>query len=99
MAAVLEVIQEYREIIVIVGYCAVGFLLLVTSILLVRKITYLQRTIDGITKEVQGYLDVVYIDEDQEQKASQEELLLQEKRKKEEDENRIISAVLQEMFP
>ena len=82
----------------------VGLFLLIQLILqikLVRKMSRMQKKIDTITDKVGEYLAVVMEpeNESQEEKADADLKISQEKMQREEEETRIISAVLQEIFP
>ena len=82
----------------------VGLFLLIQLILqikLVRKMSRMQKKIDTITDKVGEYLAVVMDPENevQEEKADADLKISQEKMQREEEETRIISAVLQEIFP
>lgn len=82
----------------------VGLFLLIQLILqikLVRKMSRMQKKIDTITDKVGEYLAVVMEPEteSQEEKADADLKISQEKMQREEEETRIISAVLQEIFP
>ena len=82
----------------------VGLFLLIQLILqikLVRKMSRMQKKIDTITDKVGEYLAVVMDpeNESQEEKADADLKISREKMQREEEETRIISAVLQEIFP
>ena len=82
----------------------VGLFLLIQLILqikLVRKMSRMQKKIDTITDKVGEYLAVVMEPEtgSQEEKADADLKISREKMQREEEETRIISAVLQEIFP
>ena len=82
----------------------VGLFLLIQLILqikLVRKMSRMQKKIDTITDKVGEYLAVVMDpeNESQEEKADADLKISREKKQREEEETRIISAVLQEIFP
>ncbi len=82
----------------------VGLFLLIQLILqikLVRKMSRMQKKIDTITDKVGEYLAVVMEpeNESQEEKADADLKISREKMQREEEETRIISAVLQEIFP
>ena len=82
----------------------VGLFLLIQLILqikLVRKMSRMQKKIDTITDKVGEYLAVVMEpeNESQEEKADADLKISREKKQREEEETRIISAVLQEIFP
>lgn len=82
----------------------VGLFLLIQLILqikLVRKMSRMQKKIDTITDKVGEYLAVVMEPETESQaeKAATDLKISREKMQREEEETRIISAVLQEIFP
>ena len=82
----------------------VGLFLLIQLILqikLVRKMSRMQKKIDTITDKVGEYLAVVMEpeNESQEEKVDADLKISREKMQREEEETRIISAVLQEIFP
>ena len=82
----------------------VGLFLLIQLILqikLVRKMSRMQKKIDTITDKVGEYLAVVMEpeNESQEEKADADLKISREKMQREEEETRIISAVIQEIFP
>ena len=74
---------------------------LILQIKLVRKMSRMQKKIDTITDKVGEYLAVVMEpeNESQEEKVDADLKISREKMQREEEETRIISAVLQEIFP
>lgn len=101
MQEILLFVQAHT-LLVVAG--VVGLFLLIQLILqikLVRKMSRMQKKIDTITDKVGEYLAVVMEpeNESQEEKADADLKISREKMQREEEESRIISAVLQEIFP
>ena len=101
MQEILLFVQAHT-LLVVAG--VVGLFLLIQLILqikLVRKMSRMQKKIDTITDKVGEYLAVVMDpeNESQEEKADADLKISREKMQREEEETRIISAVLQEIFP
>ena len=101
MQEILLFVQAHT-LLVVAG--VVGLFLLIQLILqikLVRKMSRMQKKIDTITDKVGEYLAVVMEPEteSQEEKADADLKISREKMQREEEETRIISAVLQEIFP
>lgn len=81
-----------------------GVILLIQLLIqlrLMRKMSRMQKKIDIVTGKVGEYLAVIMEPEaePQEEKPDAELRISQEKMQREEEETRIISAVLQEIFP
>lgn len=101
MQEILLFVQAHT-LLVVAG--VVGLFLLIQLILqikLVRKMSRMQKKIDTITDKVGEYLAVVMEPETESQaeKAAADLKISREKMQREEEETRIISAVLQEIFP
>lgn len=83
---------------------ALDVLLFILSLTAIHKINRTKKKLDHITGAVEGYLAAVLSDEEQPEEPVPEGTLQAENQNggyhsKEEEQNRLISAVLQEIFP
>lgn len=79
-------------------------LILIITCIQVHKVNVIRKQIYTVAVEVKKYLICVMEEEEEQQKQMSEEDLagqncLQQKQEKEEEQNRLISAVLEEIFP
>ncbi|MCI5857847.1 MAG: hypothetical protein MR016_10880 [Agathobacter sp.] len=97
---VRELMQNGREDLLLAGL-AVAIILLMAQL---HKINKANKKIDAIVKSVEGYLSVI-LEEDENREAEQPQNVKclkadsDDKKVESEEQNRLISAVLQEIFP
>lgn len=102
MSELMNLVQVNGQAVAVV--CA-GAILLILSTLVILQIRLLQRVkrvqnkVDAVTERVENYLSVILESEAETEEMEQRAIALQEKIQREEEENRIISTVLQEIFP
>lgn len=101
MKNIIQFVQTY-EVYFMWGSC-LGFcvLVLVCLCVLIRKISRLQKKMNGIVGQVEEYLKAVYEDSEEaieEEDKRQEQLRESLRLKEEEANNQVISSVLQEIF-
>ncbi len=97
---VRELMQNGRENLLLAGL-AVAIILLIAQL---HKINKANKKIDAIVRSVEGYLSVILEDDEnremeQLQSAKRPETDSDDKKVESEEQNRLISAVLQEIFP
>ncbi len=100
MEMLIAAVQAHMQEIML----GIQFLLLLLFCIMAHKITVTKRKMDAISKAVEEYLTAVMEEEAKEEAMSEniknfEENAINLKRQKAEEENRLISAVLQEIFP
>ena len=97
---VRELMQNGRENLLLAGL-AVAIILLIAQL---HKINKANKKIDAIVRSVEGYLSVILEDDENQemeqlQSAKRPETDSDDKKVESEEQNRLISAVLQEIFP
>ena len=80
----------------------IGIVLIICSSIQIHKTSVLNRRMNLVATEIKRYLNLVLEEEEASEQIEKERLLTekqQRKRQQEEDQNRLISAVLEEIFP
>lgn len=101
MSIVVSFVQEYGQILLVSGFGLVVLLILIVQFCLLRRVNRVQRKINSVTERVGNYLEVIMESEPAptDENVEGRTRLSEEKMNREEEENRIISSVLQEIFP
>lgn len=80
-----------------IGFGAAQGIVLVILLVTARRVRMMKKEMDKVGAQVTNYLNIVL--ENEEENAPDADIARIENAKKDEEENRIISAVLQEIFP
>ena len=80
-----------------VGFGAAQGIVLVILLVTARRVRMMKKEMDKVGAQVTNYLNIVL--ENEEENAPDADIARIENAKKDEEENRIISTVLQEIFP
>ena len=80
-----------------IGFGAAQGIVLVILLVTARRIRMMKKEMDKVGAQVTNYLNIVL--ENEEENAPDADIARIENAKKDEEENRIISTVLQEIFP
>ena len=80
-----------------IGFGAAQGIVLVILLVTARRVRMMKKEMDKVGAQVTNYLNIVV--ENEEENATDADIARIENAKKDEEENRIISTVLQEIFP
>ena len=80
-----------------IGFGAAQGIVLVILLVTARRVRMMKKDMDKVGAQVTNYLNIVL--ENEEENAPDADIARIENAKKDEEENRIISTVLQEIFP
>ena len=80
-----------------IGFGAAQGIVLVILLVTARRVRMMKKEMDKVGAQVTNYLNIVL--ENEEENAPDADIARTENAKKDEEENRIISTVLQEIFP
>ncbi len=80
-----------------IGFGAAQGIVLVILLVTARRVRMMKKEMDKVGAQVKNYLNIVL--ENEEENAPDADIARIENAKKDEEENRIISTVLQEIFP
>ena len=80
-----------------IGFGAAQGIVLVIVLVTARRVRMMKKEMDKVGAQVKNYLNIVL--ENEEENAPDADIARIENAKKDEEENRIISTVLQEIFP
>ncbi len=80
-----------------IGFGAAQGIVLVILLVTARRVRMMKKEMDKVGAQVTNYLNIVL--ENEEENAPDADIARIENAKKDEEENRIISTVLQEIFP
>ena len=80
-----------------IGFGAAQGIVLVILLVTARRVRMMKKEMDKVGSQVTNYLNIVL--ENEEENAPDADIARIENAKKDEEENRIISTVLQEIFP
>ena len=80
-----------------IGFGAAQGIVLVILLVTARRVRMMKKEMDKVGAQVKNYLNIVL--ENEEENAPDADITRIENAKKDEEENRIISTVLQEIFP
>ena len=80
-----------------IGFGAAQGIVLVILLVTARRVRMMKKEMDKVGAQVTNYLNIVL--ENEEENAPDADIARKENAKKDEEENRIISTVLQEIFP
>ena len=80
-----------------IGFGAAQGIVLVILLVTARRVRMMKKEMDKVGAQVTNYLNIVL--ENEEENAPDTDIARIENAKKDEEENRIISTVLQEIFP
>lgn len=80
-----------------IGFGAEQGIVLVILLVTARRVRMMKKEMDKVGAQVKNYLNIVL--ENEEENAPDADIARIENAKKDEEENRIISTVLQEIFP
>lgn len=80
-----------------IGFGAAQGIVLVILLVTARRVRMMKKEMDKVGAQVTNYLNIVL--ENEEENAPDADIVRIENAKKDEEENRIISTVLQEIFP
>lgn len=101
MSAIITFVQANGQLLLVGGFGLLLFVILFVQISLLRRVGKMQRKINAVTERVGNYLEVI-MESDPEPAPESKELAVrvsEEKMRREEEESRIISSMLQEIFP
>lgn len=97
MTDILQWIITNREPVTVVGFGIIQTIILVVLLVASHRVHAMKKEMDRIVVQVKNYMDIVLENEEEElQKCNIDAM---QKSRREEEENRIISSVLQEIFP
>lgn len=101
MSAIITFVQANMWLVIAGGFGLGMLVILLVQLCLLRRVNKVQRKINAITEKVGRYLEVIMAPEPETQsrEADMEIRVSEEKMRKEEEQNRIISSMLQEIFP
>lgn len=99
MLTILTYIQENWWILYAGGFGLAMFTILLVQLSLMRKVNRMQRKINAVTEKVGNYLTVIMASDPEQEEDAVSVRAEQERMRKEEEQNRIISSMLQEIFP
>lgn len=100
MPEIILFLQTNTQTILTGAFWLVLVVLFVNQLRILHRTRKLENNIEEITERVRDYLAVVMGPESGEHEpSSEEERAVQENRRSEEEDSRLISAVLQEIFP
>lgn len=102
MSEIVKLLETNGQIVAAAGMGLLALMLLILVILQIRllqRVKKVQSKVDTVTERVGSYLTVILDSEAEAEEMDKQTIALQEKMQREEEENRIISAVLQEIFP
>lgn len=88
---------EYQNLLVTMGFAFGQVLMLVILLVTAMRVRRMKNEMDKICEQVKNYLDYVLENDEDETPESDTDATVRAKR--DEEENRIISTVLQEIFP
>lgn len=88
---------EYQNLLVTMGFAFGQVLMLVILLVTAMRVRRMKKEMDKICEQVKNYLDYVLENDEDETPESDTDATVRAKR--DEEENRIISTVLQEIFP
>ena len=88
---------EYQNLLVTMGFAFGQVLMLVILLVIAMRVRRMKKEMDKICEQVKNYLDYVLENDEDETPESDTDATVRAKR--DEEENRIISTVLQEIFP
>ncbi len=110
----ISILQTYNEVLTVASIVAVGLILAITLLRILRQIKRLNRSLSGITQNVQAYFDVIMQEEPEAQGEpeaaevakmqgdlqgrSPEDESLLEQEQRKQEEEELFNAVLQEYF-
>lgn len=101
MSELFTFMQENGQLLLTGAVLMLLLVVLVNQARLLGRTKKLQKNIDGITEKVEAYLAVVMGTDEGETAAEAESAQMEQQRssRREEENSRLISAVLQEIFP
>lgn len=100
MSEIILFVQTYGQWLAAGIFALLLIVLLVNQFRLLRRVKKLQRNIDGIAAKVRDYLAVVMDSEEREPvRDARENRAVSAKGRNEEEDSRLVSSVLQEIFP
>ena len=100
MSAIITFVQANGQLLLIGGFGLLMLVMLSVQVCLLRRVSRMQRKINAITEKVGNYLEVIMEPEPEQTTGGDPAFRVsEEKMRKEEEESRIISSMLQEIFP
>lgn len=90
-------VVEYQNLLVTLGFAFGQVLMLVILLVTAMRVRRMKKEMDKTCEQVKNYLDYVLENDEDETQESDTDATVRAKR--DEEENRIISTVLQEIFP
>ena len=97
MTEIMLWMAENQALLVMVTFGLVQVILLIILLVTAHRVRMMKKEMDKIGTQVRNYLDVVL--ENEETDAQEQNIIRTDNTKRDEEENRIISTVLQEIFP
>ena len=97
MKEILLWMAAHQMLLEAIGFGAAQGIVLVILLVTARRVRMMKKEMDKVGAQVTNYLNIVL--ENEEENAPDADIARIENAKKDEEENRIISTVLQEIFP